>query len=59
MTTNWKALENLIRAAVTGKLVDPEGALELFQKAREEDLERYKEVSERIKKEEQDLLRRF
>jgi len=58
MDTDWISLEDLIRDAVTGKLRDPEGAFDIFQAARAEDHERYKEVSERIKKEEQDRLRR-
>ena len=59
MNTDWIRLEDLIKDAVTGKLRDPEGAFDIFQAARAEDSERYKEISERIKKIEQDILRRF
>lgn len=55
--TDWAKLEQLIRASVTGKLADIESAQDLFQAARKEDPERYKEMSERIKKDEQDFLR--
>lgn len=50
---DWVVVEKLMREGITGRLSPTEGVPKECKRAREADQVRYKELSERVRKEEQ------